>query len=176
MITQLSWLALGRPSGGLQTSVLGVGLTSVQWELEKELEQRVPPICVKVDRREKVAAKLWDIRLLRDQVPESVQVIHGKQARAGSFGVAKKLTDVLRMLVDRRRCNAVGERLRVVLRMIACEKGLDDFLARELERMCVYPHACMFADLFMLPASYLGIDTDDAADFFYIIQWSDTCV
>ena len=100
-----------------------------------ELPLRLPNMCMAVDKWEPIAAKLWDIGLI-DLVP-SDRVVHigGKPVRAGLFGVAKKLTSSLRVIVDRRRRNSVEKRLGRVLAELALSTDMDSYRHADLQRL-----------------------------------------
>eukprot|EP00971_Amphidinium_carterae_P352836 6492748-Amphidinium_carterae.2 len=87
--------------------------------------------------------------------------------RTGLFGVAKADSDLVRLIVDRRRANMVERSMRAVTLAddsLSCErKG-------ELLRLMTLPHASQFLDLVVPRGGALLICLEDARDFFYLLQ------
>ena len=70
------------------------------------LPRRLPLRCLRATNNADVLAKLWDTGLLEACPEEAVRRHRGEVIRAGLFGVAKKLSDKRRVIVDRRMRNA----------------------------------------------------------------------
>jgi hypothetical protein len=117
-------------------------------------------------------ALAWDCGLLGLVPVGHVPRVGGIVAAAELFGVAKKLTDKLRLIVDRRRRNSMEMSLRTALmRYVAdvCPERTDEM--NQLLRHFVLPHASQFSDIVMDTGERLFVDMDDVADFFYMLLW-----
>ena len=136
------------------------------------LPPHLPPRCLRVSCMRGVLARLWDVKLLAP-CPDAELVWHNQEVvRAGLFGVAKKNTDLLRVIVDRRMRNACERGLEEVLVEHCLKTGVEADQVIEYRRRMVFPHASQFIDLFVPQGSRLNIDVDDAADFYYLMAWS----
>ena len=140
-------------------------------KLPEDYPPKLPPMCLRVAEWGAVAARIWDARLLRAVDPSVVEVAAGVEVRAGLFGVAKKGDHRLRVIVDRRRRNALERPLRDVLHDYCRANNVTRGRQAYLLRLATLPHASQFAELFVTKGQTLSISTDDAKDFFYLLRW-----
>eukprot|EP00971_Amphidinium_carterae_P346744 6488398-Amphidinium_carterae.3 len=87
--------------------------------------------------------------------------------RTGLFGVSKADTDLVRLIVDRRRANMVERSMRAVT---LADPSLSPERRCDLLRMMTLPHACQLLDLVVPPGGGFHICLEDARDFFYLLQ------
>ncbi len=95
--------------------------------------------------------------------------LHGVRCSAGMLGVTKKDSDVLRMIVDRRRSNALERSFGQ-----AFWKWLESLSAEERARVLtlfMLPCGSQFTDLWLAAGEEFEIFYEDAKDFYYILGW-----
>lgn len=105
-----------------------------------------------------------------DDEPEPVAV-SGREARAGLFGVSKKGSESLRVIVDRRRQNCLERRVRDVVRHELRCQGYSRGHVAQRDRQFLLPHASQFCDLFVGADEEVRMYCEDARDFYYLLQW-----
>ena len=127
-----------------------------------------------------IAARLWDIGLIKLRAAGLVRALDPKDpagiSRAGIFGVAKKLTNLMRRIIDRRRDNANELDVLSVLRIYCQQEGVDVDRQAFLERLLVLPHGAQCCDLYVPRTSRLNINVDDISDFYYTMAWPEARV
>ena len=101
--------------------------------------------CTSVDG---VMARLWDARLLAPLPADVLRLHGGAPVRAGLFGVAKKDSDKLRVIIDRRRQNALEKPFVEALREQGRRDGASEADSLLLERLATFPHGSQFCDFF----------------------------
>eukprot|EP00971_Amphidinium_carterae_P266685 5290002-Amphidinium_carterae.3 len=101
----------------------------------------------------------------------SVSTWQGQHLRAGLFGVPKPNTEMRRVIVDRRRRNAIERCLRHVVK----ERALSQrWSAEELEhawRLLTLPHGSQLGELLCSPQSVVRCWSEDAKDYFYLLRY-----
>ena len=115
--------------------------------------------------------KLWDARLIAPVPTSRLEMFRGCPVRAGLFAVAKKDSDQQRVIVDRRRRNALETSLpdAVWEDCIAHEESLEDTL--EAQRLMCFPHGAQFCDLLVDPAHGVRLWCDDASNYYLLLRW-----
>jgi len=129
--------------------------------------RKVPFTRAWVDNWAEVAATRWDAQLIVLADRSKVKAQFGRISRAGCFGVVKKLSDLLRLVIDRRGPNAQEHDLLTALRLFAATTSMPEDVLNLLERLLILPHSCQTTDIILGPGSYLLINVDDISDYYY---------
>ena len=138
---------------------------------ESRLPALVPPACLRVRDLAGIAAALWDRGML-DFIPvDRVPVLHGCPTFAGLFGVTKKASPMLRLIVDRRRQNAAERSLPEVVAEALLRQGASAERSAEVLRLLRLPHASQLCDMFLGADERVHLWVDDAKDFYYLLCW-----
>eukprot|EP00971_Amphidinium_carterae_P324936 6454969-Amphidinium_carterae.1 len=120
-----------------------------------------------------VARKLLERGLCRAVPASEVSTWRGQHLRAGLFGVEKPSTPMRRVIIDRRRRNAVER----CLRQVILEKAQEESWApQELEhawRLLTLPHGSQLAEMMCSPKSVIRGWGEDARDYFYLLRYAD---
>eukprot|EP00971_Amphidinium_carterae_P147246 2917846-Amphidinium_carterae.2 len=90
-----------------------------------------------------------------------------RHLRAGVFGVEKPDTRKMRMIIDRRRKNAIEVCMRSVL-YGRCGSAMAESRSLELKRHMTLPHALQFGDLLLPTHCVFDMSLMDCKDFFYL--------
>ncbi|MBM4022198.1 MAG: hypothetical protein FJ284_08145 [Planctomycetes bacterium] len=138
---------------------------------EHELPGQAPNACEKVKDWEPLVARMFEVGMLKLLDPRSTPVVAGVRASAALFGVAKKDSELLRVILDRRRRNCMEKSLdRVITEMY--ESGqLDDDTFLHLLRLVTLPHPCQLVDLVLKPSDRVLISSEDVAEFYHSLEW-----
>jgi hypothetical protein len=114
---------------------------------------------------------MYDVGMLALAPASSTAVLAGRAATAELFGVSKKDTPQLRVILDRRPRNCMEKSLGRVL----SERLLDGKLAPDvyhhLVRLLALPHPSQLVDLVLAPGEELRISTEDVAEFYHSLEW-----
>jgi len=97
--------------------------------------------------------------------------LHGELLSAGVFGVTKKLTSLLRLIVDRRRRNACEASFYQTLRRLGAIWELPDELMADIVHMSTLPHASQLCEFMMRSDEHFSIWMDDVSDYYYRWEW-----
>jgi hypothetical protein len=137
----------------------------------EELPAQAPAACSTVQHWPSLAGRLFDLGMLELLHPSSTPSIGGKPAAAELFGVPKKGSELRRVILDRRRRNAMEKPLDRVLTELAVRGELDEDTLHHLLRLSVLPHPVQFADLVLAQGQQLLISTEDVAEFYHSLEW-----
>eukprot|EP00971_Amphidinium_carterae_P078453 1551722-Amphidinium_carterae.1 len=133
---------------------------------------RLPPWFMCVKSWPGIARQLLLRGLCRAVAVEEVQPWRGQHLRAGLFGVEKPQTTARRVIVDRRRRNAVER----CLRQVVMEKALAErWPPEKLEhawRLLTLPHGSQLGDIMCSPKSTIKCWSEDARDYFYLLRYA----
>eukprot|EP00971_Amphidinium_carterae_P277412 5505535-Amphidinium_carterae.1 len=98
---------------------------------------------------------------------------HGMHLRAGLFGVEKPQSSLRRVIVDRRRRNAIER----CVRQIVLEKALaEKWPPENLEyawRLLTLPHGSQLGEMMCSPQACIRGWSEDARDYFYLLRYAD---
>ena len=136
-----------------------------------EWPTELPGMCMSVSNWPDVACKLWDVALVNVVADLDIPRWQGLAIRAGLFGVGKKLSELLRIIIDKRRKNACEKALLRVLLAEAHRCNVSDDELAMLLRLYVLPHASQFVDFFLPRPCVFSINLDDAQDYYYYMAW-----
>ena len=126
----------------------------------------VPPSCWSP-----LLARMWDISMIALLPVDAAAHRRGRPVAAHLFGVVKKASDLLRVIVDRRPRNALEFGVRVALHMVMQARPDLTHDVVECLRLLVLPSAAMFTDIMLGPGETIYIDVDDVKDYFYMLAW-----
>eukprot|EP00971_Amphidinium_carterae_P075901 1499652-Amphidinium_carterae.2 len=140
---------------------------------EKDMPLRLPPWYMNVACWPRIAYQLLDRGLCRPVHPSEAMSWQGHHLRAGLFGVEKPQTHLRRVIVDRRRRNAIER----CLRQIIMEKAKNEHWSpEELEhawRLMTLPHGSQLTEILCSPGTVLRCWSEDARDYFYLLRYAD---
>ena len=139
-----------------------------------EVELPLPGACHAYQDAPSILARLWDARLLRPYALSALEVYDGAVVRAGLFGVVKPGSSKIRVIVDRRRRNALERGLPEVLWDYDTWHHTPEEEAIQNQRLLAFPHGSQFCDLVLGARSTISIDIDDASDYYYLLRWPRT--
>ena len=69
---------------------------------DTELPLSLPPRCLRVEDEPSLYVKMWDVNLTTVSPTEDIPTFEGGIVSAGAFGVAKKGSDLFRLIIDKR--------------------------------------------------------------------------
>eukprot|EP00971_Amphidinium_carterae_P349168 6490879-Amphidinium_carterae.3 len=139
---------------------------------ESDMPERLPPWFMCVKQWPKIAQQLIVRGLCRPVSPDEVSFLGGHHLRAGLFGVEKPQTLQRRVIVDRRRRNAVEVCLRHVLLQRAVSEHWDPDDLEHAWRLLTLPHGAQLCELMCSPLSQVRCWSEDAKDYFYLLRYA----
>ena len=96
-----------------------------------------------------------------------VSTFHGEPISAGTFGVTKIGSDMLRVIFDWRPRTAVELPMLEALSQFGCYNAEFSYVSR----LRTSPHPSQFCDVVMLPWERFSINFDDASDYYNQWKW-----
>ena len=140
----------------------------------EELPAQSPVACSRVEHWPSLAGRMYDLSMLELMLPSTTPCLAGRAATSQFFGVAKKDSQLLRVILDRRPRNCMEKTLHRVL----VERLLDGRLAPDvfhhLVRLLALPHPVQLTDLMIGPSETLRVSSEDVAEFYHSLQWPRT--
>eukprot|EP00971_Amphidinium_carterae_P282209 5602371-Amphidinium_carterae.1 len=140
---------------------------------EEDMPERLPPWFMCVHHWPQIAQQLLDRGLCKPVSIDQLTTWRGQHLRAGLFGVAKPQTEQRRVIIDRRRRNAVERCLRQVLIEIALRDRWDPQQLEHAWRLLTLPHGAQLAELLCSPCSQVHCWSEDARDYFYLLRYDE---
>eukprot|EP00971_Amphidinium_carterae_P265941 5275636-Amphidinium_carterae.1 len=135
-----------------------------------QMPASLPAMFVDVENWAGIALRLLQLQMVKLVYDEDVVSQNGEELRAGIFGVPKANGPLCRMIVDRRRRNAIEDDIRSKLLESFAEDRLDEEeFTRIWRRMCL-PHPSCLMDMIWGPSTRVICSMEDCADFFYLLR------
>ena len=138
---------------------------------QSELPAQAPPSCSRVRAWRPLAGRMFDLGMLSLLPLDSTPRVGGVRAVSSLFGVEKKGSDALRVILDRRRRNIMERSLERVITEAHAAGELDDDLLLHLLRLSALPHPCQLGDLVLEPLDRIRLSSEDVAEFYHSLQW-----
>eukprot|EP00971_Amphidinium_carterae_P282208 5602370-Amphidinium_carterae.1 len=138
---------------------------------DEDMPERLPPWFMCVHHWPRIAQQLLDRGLCKPVSPDLLTTWRGQHLRAGLFGVAKPQTEQRRVIIDRRRRNAVERCLRQVVLETALRDRWDPHQLEHAWRLLTLPRGAQLAELLCSPCSQVHCWSEDARDYFYLLRY-----
>eukprot|EP00971_Amphidinium_carterae_P352299 6492534-Amphidinium_carterae.3 len=134
------------------------------FDLEPEARPKPPRAFWQVAKWHDVASRLCEVGMIQlcEHVPGRL--------RTGLFGVPKKGSELVRIIVDRRPQNSQQRRLIDVALQRGLECGLDPSELLHHQRLCCLPHPSQFVDMCMPWNAWLRTSAEDCSDYYYMLR------
>ncbi len=104
-------------------------------------------------------------------VDQDVPRLRGVRCEAGLFGVVKKGSDLLRVVVELRRARARDLPFRQALWACLASEPLSNEERARVLRLFSAPFSSQFVDLVLVPNEELEVFLEVAKDFYYVLRW-----